>query len=77
MVDLPQITTIGVMQQVILGQFWVARDALYSPSLPLSPAQVCHWLCFLVLEATRNSTVDARKGGGIYSLEAFPLQTCN
>ncbi len=34
-----QKTTKWLMQREILGQFRGARDALYSPSLSLSPAQ--------------------------------------
>jgi hypothetical protein len=49
-----QKTTRWVMQREILRQFREARDALYGPSISLSPAQDWFWHCFEVLEATGN-----------------------
>jgi hypothetical protein len=48
------------------------RHALLPPH-PLFPCTRLDLICFEVLEATRNPTEDALRGGGFYYPEGFPF----
>jgi hypothetical protein len=65
------------MQRGILGQFRGVRGTLYGPPNFCFPYTRLTLFCFEVLEATGNLTEEALAGGGFYSPEGFPFQTCN
>jgi hypothetical protein len=54
-----------------------AREALYRPTISISPTYYLLELFLEVLETTGNSTEYEFKGGGFSYLEGFLLQTCN